>query len=1058
MSWLEASEELDRNRENQGQETQAIEEEPNQNAEENQPMEIEKENEGEEEGTKKKVVTKKKDSLDITPLRPLVKVPKEEFQKEVVNKSLQELSRHIIANIFFFEGYDSKVLDIIQFSLETQEGEAKKLMAQEIAVMIYKLLKHNVNNFTKGVKFLSKFKVSKSFEKSITFTKESLHRISTQKTSLLPKLRAINNVLPWFNHFLNYIPNIEKNLLKSDFVTELLRFFEQMLKEVDDAKESPDDQEVLYEIANTLTDKFFQTLFVVLKLKNSLEDSKRENKKENKGDTSKKESQSQTLHPGKETSQTVTEKETKDSKETKQSGKASTTKDLVKEGDKEKEKEGQGASQETAKKGIMELMIGILSQAEQFSLKHKRSMIFFQPSLCLYMKVLNLLLEQNQENVKVFIEKKGLQELIRYKLDSREPKGSEFIKEFGDICLSLISEPALDVVSLECEIKNFFFHLPNQKTSLRNFTEHFKERNTENPETFMALVKLLCSVEDKEKLKERSKTLESQPTMNEGEQTKDLQKESPVKQNEARAQGSRGKDRKKTGMSIEEQNKNRKQAMVISLKPEIEYSRLYSLSYLTQRGEEVKGYQPSYHLKKRKRSNKPEETKDDEMSNHILDFVPPSNSLHVIHTLVDNLVQQFNNEINEDADKTKAEKGEPQFYPIFSYSFILVSFQILLQKRPILSQPVLRQNVTKSVKNTLKNPAALKNLDMSKNISFLSYFLRVIVFSTMELFKGFLLSICTNTNLVVDKDRNGNAYPIPYYYEMKKKILSEIDQILQEGVANKPFYKTKEDTRLFCSISGLFFYLLPLKDFAKLVYDNMNQYNFLKIYAEALKQLRVGNYEHLEKLNVFVSDPYSVIVQYYHYFALNKDNQEIKSKPGDIWMPKKALSSNTYFSDEWKKLINPALKGDDYMRGRLITFPQDEDEDIDEDNMFELEEFITESENMGTDEEDDGIDQEDENNAGGIEGHDDEEGSEMQIEEGGIGDSQYSPEGDDEDDWTDIEEDDEEEDEDDIDDEMSEEDEGDEVSDDEEGDEDEDEDIYGENPDEIIIESVVNLF
>ena len=1017
--------------------------------EEGQPMEEEvltKEKEGET-----AIETDRKESIENAAPRVLEKITKEQFQKDVVLQALQDLGKHIIANIFFFEGYDARVLEIIHASLETQEGDAKKLMTQEIAVMIFKLLKHNINNFTKGVKFISKFKVSKSFEKSITFTKESLHKMGSQKVSLLHKIRAINNILPWFNYFLSFIPNIEKNLLKSDFVTELLRFFEQMLKDVDEAKESGDDQEMLYEIANTLTGKFFHTLFVILKLRNSLDDSKRAEAKKDAKTPKKDAAQTQTQSQPKEPQIQVENQNLL--KELKPSQPADKKPSAVKEGE-------QGAGQEAPKKGLMELMISILNQAEQFSLKQKRSIIFFQSSLCIYMKVLNLLLQNNQENCKTFIEKKGLQELIKYKLDTREPKGTEFLKEFGEICLTLMSEPALELVSLECSIKNFFYHLSTEKVNLRVFTEHFKEELQKDSEGFMGLVKELCQIEDKESRKEslhKSKSTlslggEPKSSGDAGEtqltraQQGEERKESPSRQNTLTR-------RKRT----EDPSRNK----MISLKPEIEYSRLYSLNYLAKIGEEVK--QETHQRKKRKRSgNKPDEQKDEDIAVHILDFVPPTNTMHVIHTLIDHLVQQFNLEVNGETEK-QPNSTEPQFHALFSYSFFLVTFQIILQKHPILSQNILRQNVTRTCKNTLKNPAAARNLDLNRNISFLSYFLRVIIFSTMDLFKNFLLSICSNTSLIVDKDRSGNPYITPYFFELKKKILSDIYQILESVVNLKPFYKTKEDSRLFCSTSELFFYLLPLKDIARLVYDNSQQFNFLKVYSEALKQLKVGNYEHLEKLNVFISEPFGVLIQYHHYFALSKEGTELKTTPGDLFMPKKSLTANSNFVDDWKKMINPALKGEDYINGgsRFLRLPAEEDDDGEMDEILEMDEMdegdIINDEDAGSEGDDDGDDGDLDDQGDGeddlIEGERGEDEDIMQIEREGLEDEDDDEFGGEsgEDEWTDIEED--YSDEDDMDNEDDE--------DDEDGDEDHDEDDMFDDDDvegeEIIIQEVVRL-
>jgi len=142
--------------------------------------------------------------------------------------------------------------------------------------------------------------------------------------------------------------------------------------------------------------------------------------------------------------------------------------------------------------------------------------------------------------------------------------------------------------------------------------------------------------------------------------------ENGANQQLTRAQGEERKESPSRQNTLQEKKSKKRsddsnRSKMIYMKPDVEYSRLYSLNYLVKIGEDTRGQQ--LQQKKRKRSSKnaanvnaepksetkPEDQQPKEESiynTHINDFVPPPNSYHVIHTLIDSLVQQFNMEVN----------------------------------------------------------------------------------------------------------------------------------------------------------------------------------------------------------------------------------------------------------------------------------------------------------------------------------------------------------------------------------------------------------------------------
>ena len=312
-------------------------------------------------------------------------------------------------------------------------------------------------------------------------------------------------------------------------------------------------------------------------------------------------------------------------------------------------------------------------------------------------------------------------------------------------------------------------------------------------------------------------------------------------------------------------------------------------------------------------------------------------TVNILHVLIEHIVHYFNEEVSGNKLSMNQSKisssNSAQIRPVqviqaavstsqdendgnnqasnlsnyFSYTILIKTLHYILNKYPILIPLAIKHNVTKITKKTLKNPILLNRIHSLQNISFLNYMIRVVIYSTLDKFRPFIYGICTNNPILIEKTK---GQPIPYAHEIRKKVISEIYSLFEEEFKNQPFYKTSESIRGVCSLSCLFFYLLPLKDIVKLsikTEDTPNAFNFIKLFSEALKSIKHKNYYDLEHVIPFILGPYSILSQYHQYMVTHKD---VMDNIKDEFMPKNALTNEKSFESTWLNLLNAQNTGD----------------------------------------------------------------------------------------------------------------------------------------------------
>jgi len=127
------------------------------------------------------------------------------------------------------------------------------------------------------------------------------------------------------------------------------------------------------------------------------------------------------------------------------------------------------------------------------------------------------------------------------------------------------------------------------------------------------------------------------------------------------------------------------------------------------------------------------------------------------------------------------------------------------------------------------------------------------------------------------------------------------------------------------------------------MFDNQQQYNFFKLFSEGIKVFKLGNYEIYQKVLPFLTEPYAILIQYHQFLATNPNfiDYSTQSSRSEIWMPKKALISESKFSEKWKKLINPVNSSmrdhdDDELVVDEIDIDGGDDDDDDDDEALQL--------------------------------------------------------------------------------------------------------------------------
>lgn len=830
--------------------------------------------------------------------RSIEPLSKDDFASQITKVICIDIKEHILGNIFRFQGYHAKIFEPMKYYLETLESSQKQSVGGELIIAVYKIFKHAVNNCWPGKKFLKEFKVPSKLEEDALFlVNKPLQEISSsENTSFIVKIQRINSVLPWVLQYLIYFPSFEDTLYKEVFILGLLRFVNYLLQHVRKnihLEEVVTTRGLILEMTGLNIEGIIQLVYMIYKAKNY------------KNTTESANSETQT--PAK-ASQTHTKEATKEEKTE-----------------------------------CVSLLIGILRESEQLSQQQGRSLILEKNRICLYVKLVKQIVDKDIESAQIFVEKGGLKKIIQHKLSCREIKKGDFVREFIDLVINLTKDAELDLVNLECQIKALFWHTPTHKLKLRVFAEKFSEQFASNSEETLKIIKRLCKIEDnktqKKITRKRPGFVHEERVLEEKQEEGRIEDASIMPTIEEIWEGRRRFRDPRENEEIKEETKEsreareereKKQNLLVFLKPDVEFSYIYTLdnNLETQIREE----------------NEPmitegEKNKGDKI--HIIDYKPPSKAQNVVKALIEGIVEQMNWEIME--EENSIEKGKTgKFYYLFTYDVLLQTIQALLAKYPILTHNTLRHNVTSLCTSAPKDSYIELLMKEQGHMTFMKYFLRILVFCTLDLFKSFLLGIFSRTTLIIEKGKVNNTYPSPYFYLLKRQIVKEIYQILQEQIGKGAEWLSKtENVRLFCGISGILLNILPFKDVAKGIWENIGQEDFINIYSEALKQAQASHREGINRVMPYIVEPLSVLVQYNWHFTTKKDSEdETEIKVYDIWMPKEALGNTNSFAEDWRSLVNVGAKRQENRRTSIFRFvdPSEGSDSSQEEGLFSFSE------------------------------------------------------------------------------------------------------------------------
>lgn len=922
------------------------------------------------------------------------------FQKEIM-RIVQKLGMHIVANIFIYEGFEKNIAEIIQKAIDSQEPEAKKLYSQGFALIIFKLLKHNINHFHKTHKFITQFRIPKIFEETLTSTKNSLSKLPGHKNTLINRIRATNSIVTWFNQFMFFIPNFEKNLVKGEFFNQILCFFESFLSSFDEVSSYPnEDKEIFHLLAEVFTEKMLRFIYQLLTYENKEEKEKEKESgkdRHNKEESKAKEHQEQKEQP--------TEEKGPGSK-----GKTPHKKD--KKEDKKVIKKLEHSQ--------IEALLNVLSLGNKFQQSMGSKTIFKKKSLILAIKIMNVMLERNPEFHKIFIDKRGLQELLKIKFEKNE-YSDDLLEQFSSLVMVLIEEENLLLASFETEIKFYFFQNHNKPVKLKEYTEHFKVGFSKNEELFLQTTKYICDVQspsEKGSPKEGEAAEEEKGAGGQGSlQPKENKRENGERLGRAGSLKTKEKEDGFDKSFLDQQ---------ICLKKETDYTKLHMLSK-KMRADNSEGLKalPTGTAKKSKRkedqSQKQNEGEQPEEIHevHASSFNPPTNTVHLLHLLMDHLVAYVSQEVSLTPEELKKTKEQQTTVHAINLQILIKTVHLLIIKYPILVPFITKHNVTKTVKKNLKSKFWLSRLPNPSQVSFLLFFLRVITITTFDKFRHFVYALCLDSPVLIEKKRE-EIYQ-SYSVEMRRRILADINQQLEEEVQKGEFLTDEDSKQIFCSLSCLLAYLLPLKEVVKCLFNSdttmsgvtpqpsntttANQsINLLKVYSDAFKRIKLSKYYDVQNVCQFVVHPLSILIQVQNYMALHKEefanpsnmlpkavardgnppekDPSEKNKDDSIFIPKSCLYSSKTFTEEWNALqhIHQEETEEDQRNLRVLHLPHHlhggllRVDDIDED---------------GEDSEDD--DEEDDVGQDIIIDEDDEDGSDVEL--GGDDDLAMNEEG-----------------------------------------------------------------
>ena len=572
-------------------------------------------------------------------------------------------------------------------------------------------------------------------------------------------------------------------------------------------------------------------------------------------------------------------------------------------------------------KPLLVLMISFLSQTNNFY-KHHQSNFLNKLGLEGFMALLIIALENNVVNIKYFIEKKGLQELLKLEgfLENEQIDGC-LLGLLSKLLEILLIDNDLIESHMECQIKKFFYdrHISEDPSSkykghvvLNEFLEYFKEYHQNT--NFSKLVKKLCIIS--KKLGKKSASSDKLVS-----DTKDSLKppiNEKVSQNiitlleniHIKNENSLPLDKKPLVQQPEKLVKSSEPIFFIKLVANSNFTTL-----MTVTNEETQGKLPSpgFQDKKNKMdieeiSKEVKETKQNEIKS--IDFTLKGPALSVLHNLLEMILVQFSNHLSKNKRNM-----------LLNYPILMKLLHLMIRKYPLLIPSIVKFNCSKILRKLgsftellqlkLINSKKKESFSSNRSISFLKFFLRVLSFYSLEKFHHFLLELSLDNYLLyepkVKEKAVVEALQIQSYSALiRQKVLNNIYSNLKQQVESPSFLQNADSFKSVFVYSSMHVFLLRIIEFSKLSLklDDQLSHNFLKLYGDAFKSLTIQAFQNNEPAFLVLQTPLSLLYQLYlNSICSRKPEFKIKNLNSQM-IQGKILHSDASFFDDWKQIYS----------------------------------------------------------------------------------------------------------------------------------------------------------
>ena len=865
----------------------------------NQPKEDSKEN-NTDQLTKIKVETTmiSQESGELKSLKP---VGKEEFLAEKKRLSLR-LAEDIFGKLYYLEDFDQLAYDFLKLLLDRNElEELRKPMGNKFLFLILRAMKRVSQSLIKKFNFKVGLKGSRELLEQLKndgelikeLPEETVERLGLGKEDLA--IRNLNILLPFYWKITYTLSKTEKNGNKIKPVMEMLKIAEKLVEHEEEAV-----TKILAMSNNSMT-MFHEFYFrILLQAYQVLE--MQANAKDPKSSQKKKLRSKQQL-------------ETEVSTE---------LKDFYAQ--------------------LYPFLIRLISLHNALFEKDPTKTLLVNSIPMMMLKLLRtgFQLPGSAENIQLFMAKKGLQEILRVKC-----KEDDFSRN-GELLLQIVESIVMNdsemlAAHYELEIKRFFLVGADIRKDVP-FNEFLSlTKGDLNVGVFEETAKRIClktkgKGENEVKVSLRTEYSDiTRVTMSKGKIPGGIHSVQSIfqpfpenhtlifsengmllatilpggamgKESLGVSQGSLRKSSRKTSKNkkgeqkienIEKEEKSQENNKKSERKGN---EKSKKASKKTEKNEES-----TVKSAKKSKEKTPEEIEEKTM--FAIDFTPSEGLQSILTLILDSIINQFLEEISSiDEDSKKL---------AFSYPFLIKLLHVLVHKFPIIAPFILKYNCGKHLK---KQPHIRFDFDY-KEISFLSFLLKIVVPLTLDKFRHLIFELCLDTYLFCPHESSPSAEDkdkkplISFAHEIRKKVLLDLYIALEKEISivrTQGLIKGLSPNNELLTLITFHMYLMPIRDIARIsthwTSEKLNL-NFLKLYQEIFKLLSPKDVYQIENRLDLVQEPLSILYQYLLGFILNRKGVNTTEA---LLMPNGLLSKQSSFCSEWEYMMNPTISATDH--------------------------------------------------------------------------------------------------------------------------------------------------